>query len=295
MMSTSSYSIFSMHFIYLSVFGLFALLLGDVTAAPTWDGEFYVVKERHYVPEGWTRLASIPDPHLIHLRIGLRPQNLELLQQHAVAVSDPSHARYGQYLSAAEIRNFAGPSKQSIDMVQSWLLDHDIDTASLASTGDWINVRLPVRKVETLLNTTYSMYAHNDGSTLVRTPEWSLPVNLHDHIDLVQPTTSFFRNPKQAVNAKPEREPIEWHHPHGKQWWKAPPYYVSFRISDFSIESSDLDHVCSIQTTQLVTSAQCVMLLVQPLQAPFSPLPLLGVCVACMGRLVTHQEHLSKT
>jgi tripeptidyl-peptidase-1 len=235
MMSTSFYSKFSMHF-SLSVFGLFALLLRGVTAAPTWDNQIYAVKERHSVPENWTRIASIPDSHLIHLRIGLRPQNLELLQQHAVAVSDPSHARYGQYLSAAEIRNFAAPSEQSIDMVQSWLLDHGIDTASLTSTGDWINVRLPVRKVEALLNTTYSMYVHSDGSTLVRTPEWSLPEHLHNHVDLVQPTTSFFRNSKQAVNAKPERGSIEWHHPHGKQWWKAAPNYVSFRNSDFSIK-----------------------------------------------------------
>jgi tripeptidyl-peptidase-1 len=80
------------------------------------------------------------------------------------------------------------------------------------------------------------MYVHNDGSTLVRTSEWSLPEHLHNHVDLVQPTTSFFRNSKQAVNAKPERGSIEWHHPHGKQWWKAAPNYVSFRNSDFSIK-----------------------------------------------------------
>jgi tripeptidyl-peptidase-1 len=234
-MDTSIYFKSFMHFIYLSVFGLSALLSGDVTAAPTEGNEVYAIKERHTVPQGWTRIASIPDSHLIHLRIGLRPQNLDLLQQHAVAVSDPSHARYGQYLSAAEIRSFAAPSEQSIDMVQSWLLDHDIDTAALTSTGDWINIRLPIRKVETLLNTTYSMYAHDDGSILVRTPEWSLPKHLHKHIDLVQPTTSFFRNSRQAVIAKLEHGAIEWHHPHDKQWWKSAPYHVCFRKADFSL------------------------------------------------------------
>ncbi|THW67336.1 hypothetical protein D6D19_09158 [Aureobasidium pullulans] len=43
---------------------------------------------------------------------------------------------------------------------------HDINNTTLTPTGDWINVRLPVRKIETLLNTTYSMYGHNDGSIL---------------------------------------------------------------------------------------------------------------------------------
>lgn len=206
---------------YIFVFSLFALLLGDATAAPTWGNAIYAVKERHIVPQGWTSIASVPDSHSIHLRIGLRPQNLDLLQEHAMQVSDPSHVRYGQHLSAAEIRNIVAPSRQSIDMVQSWFLDQGIDTTILTSTSDWIKVLLPDRKVETLLNTTYSLYAHDDGSVLIRTPEWSLPEHLHEHIDLIQPTTSFFRASKQAVMAKPAREPIRWHQPHDKQWWEA--------------------------------------------------------------------------
>jgi tripeptidyl-peptidase-1 len=259
MMDTSFYSKFTMLSIHLSVFVLLTLLLEDVTAVPTWSNEIYKVKERHTVPQGWTRIASPPDSHLIHLRIGLRPRNPGLLQQHAVEVSDPSHARYGQYLSATEIKNFAAPSEQSIDMVQSWLLNHDIETTALNPTGDWINVHLPVRKAETLLNTTYSVYAHNDGSTLVRAPEWSLPENLHQHIDLVQPTTSFFRAAKQTVHTKPERGPIDWHQPHDRQWWKAAPNHVGSGNAVFSLERSDQDDDCSIRTSQLVISAQCAM------------------------------------
>jgi len=212
---------------YLFLLSLGVILLGDATAVPKWGKDVYAVKERHTVPRGWTRVASVPDSHLIHLRIGLRPQNLDHLQQNAMKVSDPSHAHYGQYLSAAQIRNLVAPSKQSIDMVQGWLSNHDIDTTPSTSIGDWINVYLPVRKVENLLNTEYSMYAHDDGSVLIRTPEWSLPKHLHEHIDLIQPTTSFFRVSKQVTNARPERGPITWHQPHGKQWWKAAPGHVS--------------------------------------------------------------------
>jgi tripeptidyl-peptidase-1 len=220
---------------YLSVFGLFALLLGDARSAPTWGNDIYAVKERHTVPQGWTRIASIPESHIIHLRIGLHTQNLDLLQQHAMEVSDPSHIRYGQHLSAADVQSIVAPSEKSIDIVQSWLLDHDIDTTALTATGDWINVRLPVRKVESLLNTTFALYAHNDGSMLVRTPEWSLPKHLHEHIDLIQPTTSFFRTSKQAVGARPERGPIQWHQPHDKPWWKPSPSNVGLLDADFSL------------------------------------------------------------
>jgi hypothetical protein len=180
-------------------------------------------------------------------------------------------------------------------MVQSWLLNHGIETTALNSTGDWFNVHLPVRKAETLLDTTYSVYAHNDGSTLVRAPEWSLPENLHQHIDLVQPTTSFFRTTKQTVDTKPERGPIDWHQPHGKQWWKAAPDHVGLRNAVFSSERSDQDDDCSTPTSHPVRSAQCAISLVPTLQVPLSPLRLLSVYVACMGQSITHQERLRKT
>jgi tripeptidyl-peptidase-1 len=43
------------------------------------------------------------------------------------------------------------------------------------------------------LNTEYYVFKHQDGSELIRTPEWSLPVHLHKHVDAIQPTNSFFR------------------------------------------------------------------------------------------------------
>ncbi|TIA09835.1 subtilisin-like protein [Aureobasidium pullulans] len=189
-----------MHFMFLTVVSCFTLLLGDAAAAPIWRTKIFVVKEKYLVPQ-----AFLTDSHLIDLR------NPNILQQYVVEISDPSHACYSQYLSAAKIRNIVAPSDQSMNMVQSWLSDHDINNTTLTSTGDWINVRLPVRKIETLLNTTYSMYGHNDGSILVRGPEWSLPKHLHKHIDITQPTTSFFRLYKHTVGTKPELGPIEWH------------------------------------------------------------------------------------
>ncbi|THY65380.1 subtilisin-like protein [Aureobasidium pullulans] len=225
---------------YLSVVSWVALLLEGAAAAPTWGTEIFAVKERHIIPQGWTRIASLPDSHLIDLRIGLHLQNPDIFQRRVMEVSDPSHARYGQYLSAAEIRSIVAPSEQSIDMVQSWLSDHGIHNTTLTSTGDWINVRLPVRKVETILNTTYSMYGHNDGSILVRTPEWSLPKHLHKHIDVIQPTTSFFRLSKHTVGAKPERGPIKWHN---KQWWRAAPNDSSI------ITPCEINVVCNVTGT----------------------------------------------
>ncbi|THV69593.1 subtilisin-like protein [Aureobasidium pullulans] len=186
---------------YLSVVSWVALLLEGAAAAPTWGTEIFAVKERHIIPQGWTRIASLPDSHLIDLRIGLHLQNPDI----------------------------------SNDVL--WKSQIHL-TRAMAS--DWINVRLPVRKVETILNTTYSMYGHNDGSILVRTPEWSLPKHLHKHIDVIQPTTSFFRLSKHTVGAKSERGPIKWHN---KQWWRAAPNDSSI------ITPCEINVVCNVTGT----------------------------------------------
>jgi tripeptidyl-peptidase I len=56
-----------------------------------------------------------------------------------------------------------------------------------------------VKEAERLLDTEYSVFRHQDGSELIRTPQWSLPAHLHKHVDAIQPTNSFFRNAPLAT------------------------------------------------------------------------------------------------
>lgn len=121
-------------------------------------------------------------------------------------MSDPYHERYGQHLGIDEINDLVKPSKDTTDLVHEWLDDNGVDSLDLeySPAGDWISVSLPVNTIEQLLQTEYAVFKHReDGSYLVRTPEWSLPQHLHDHIETVQPTNSFFRTQKQAVHMKP--------------------------------------------------------------------------------------------
>ena len=129
----------------------------------------------------------------------------------SVLVSDPSHVRYGRHLSDTEVLDLIRPSPTTLGFVEDWLVHHDIPKTSLDySPGkDWINLSLPVQKVEKLLSTKYGVYQDLNGDTLVRTPQWSLPTHLHDHIDTIQPTNSFFRPGPRASTLKPVDSPGE--------------------------------------------------------------------------------------
>ncbi len=85
------------------------------------------------------------------------------------------------------------PSHETLELVRSWLEEHDIRDYFHNPSKDWVSVMVPVEKAEELLQTKYSTFKSWDGKTISRAPVWSLPQHLHEHIDVVQPTTSFFR------------------------------------------------------------------------------------------------------
>lgn len=104
----------SMH---LFAFGILALLLPNIVAAPASNTAAYAVKERHDAPQGWTKMTSPVEFQTISLQIALKQQNSDALTKIALEVSDPSNPRYGQYLSAKQVRDLVASSNETIDAV----------------------------------------------------------------------------------------------------------------------------------------------------------------------------------
>ncbi len=87
------------------------------------------------------------------------------------------------------------PSEDVLAGVTAWLEDFGFRSSNLAYSPakDWVKFTATVGAIEALLDTTYFIYEHEDGSTLVRTEEWSLPIHLHRYVTAIQPTNSFAR------------------------------------------------------------------------------------------------------
>lgn len=113
-------------------------------------------------------------------------------------------------MSEHDVRKLVQPADDSLALIHEWLADNGVNTDDLSynANKDWIKVSLPVNHVESLLDTKYNVYRHEDGSETVRTPEWSLPLHLHEHIDTIQPTNSFFRTAPKAVSLEVNKAPF---------------------------------------------------------------------------------------
>ncbi|KAJ3777653.1 peptidase S8/S53 domain-containing protein [Lentinula raphanica] len=153
---------------------------------------------------------STPDPSkLLKLRFGLRPSNFDTLIDHLSETSDPFHERYGKHLSKEQVDELMRPTDETLQEVKEWLSWHGIEEDAFTSNSDrWITVNVPVSLAETLLNTKYHVYAHTGSDEkVIRTLEYSLPRHLHDHINLVSPTTYFgtTKSMKVTSHLEPDR------------------------------------------------------------------------------------------
>ncbi|KAG1782846.1 peptidase S8/S53 domain-containing protein [Suillus placidus] len=155
------------------------------------------VKESiHGPPHRWYKHAPAPKHHMLELKIALPQPKFPELEQHLWEISDPSHARYGAYLSKQETEALMAPHPETLDIVNEWLALHGLAEEDVihSSARDWVTIRVPVGLAEEMLDTTYHVYKHAEtGESIVRTTSYSLPDILHHHIDLIQPTTMFAR------------------------------------------------------------------------------------------------------
>ncbi|RWA11315.1 hypothetical protein EKO27_g3791 [Xylaria grammica] len=184
-----------------TVFSAALVAAAQVVLATPVARSSYSVKDTHNVPRGWTKVARAPADHVMDLQIGLTQSNFEELEKQLYEVSDPAHPKYGQHLSADEVEELVKPTKETSDLVHEWLGDNGIVPSSYSAAKDWITVSLPISEIEKLLGTEYHLFEHKDGSKVARALSWSLPRHLHDHIDTIQPTNSFFRARNQASQA----------------------------------------------------------------------------------------------
>lgn len=122
--------------------------------------------------------------------------------------------RYGQHLSKEETEEFVRPRPESTEAVEAWLEAHGVAEDGIihrTGGGDWITVRVSVAQAERMLGTKYNVFHHpKSGEKVVRTMSYSLPRELHSHIDVVAPTTYFgtMRSMRVTSFLQPEVKPI---------------------------------------------------------------------------------------
>ncbi|KAK7037789.1 hypothetical protein VNI00_010750 [Paramarasmius palmivorus] len=133
----------------------------------------------------------------ITLHFGLKSSRFSYLLQHLNEVSDPSHQRYGDYLSKEDADALVRADEETAAEVFEWLNFHGMakrqEGGEIEERRVWFTVPTNVGTAERMLHTRYAWYKHssNRNTRILRTLQYSLPRHLDSCIDVIHPTTYF--------------------------------------------------------------------------------------------------------
>lgn len=119
--------------------------------------------------------------------------NHALFDQTLMEISDPNHPRYGQHLKREELKELIKPRAESTDAVLNWLKESGVASKDIETDGEWINFVAPVSTAEKMMATTFKTYQSVVRGDIkrIRALQYSVPAEVREHIDMIQPTTRF--------------------------------------------------------------------------------------------------------
>ena len=159
-----------------------------LAAAALASSQFKTFEHFPVSSDDWKIVSKADQKSSIDLKIAIKNSNMDNLVSKLYAVSDPSSAHYGRHLSKQQVDSLIAPSQESFEEVKSWL--YSVGVTEMHVSNDFISATIAVAKAQEILNAQYFVY-ESDETRLIRTETYSLPENLHRHVDFVQPTTMF--------------------------------------------------------------------------------------------------------
>jgi tripeptidyl-peptidase-1 len=129
---------------------------------------------------------------IVKLQIALQQNDVAGFEQHVLDISTPSHPKYGLHFEDHdEMKRMILPSAETVSSVSSWLKAAGIDNVEIDS--DWATFKTTVGVANKLLDTQFAWYISEEAKPrkVLRTLEYSVPDDVAEHINLIQPTTRF--------------------------------------------------------------------------------------------------------
>jgi tripeptidyl-peptidase-1 len=136
--------------------------------------------------------GAAANEQVVKLQIALQQNDAASFEQHVLDISTPSHASYGLHFdSHEEMKRMIQPTAETLSSVSAWLKAAGIDNAEIDS--DWVTFKTTVGVANKMLDTQFAWYVSDEAKPrkVLRTLEYSVPDDVAQHINLIQPTTRF--------------------------------------------------------------------------------------------------------
>ena len=173
---------------------------------------------RHVLPgskPAWTTVApqtaAVPSSQLVHARVWLTPRNTAQLDALAQAVSDPSSAQYGQFISADQYAAQFAPTADQVGQVTQWLTQSGLSVTATGPDNHFVAVAGSASAISSAFGATLADYLVNGKQAQAPVADVSVPDSLAGLVTAVTGLSTLghavkpadFGAPDAFVNATP--------------------------------------------------------------------------------------------
>jgi len=195
---------------------MIAALVVTAGASAKTNGPFG--SSRHVLPgtrPSWTtavpQTAAVPSGSLVNARVWLTTRNSDQLDALAQAVSDPSSAQYGQFISEDQYAAQFAPTDAQVASVSQWLTQSGLSITATGPDNHFVAVAGTPSAIATAFGTTLAEYLVNGKQTQAPVADVSVPDSLAGLVTAVTGLSTFghtvqpadFGAPDAFVNATP--------------------------------------------------------------------------------------------
>ena len=149
-----------------------------------------VVHAAHFLSntQQWTLLTRAPSEETLRFTLALKAPNAQGLKQVFHERSNPTHARYRQWLSDSEVLVYTTPTSENQTRLMAWLTGNGVPPQAIRNTGDAVFVEATVATARQLFQTDFYRARHrlNQRLAVIQVGQWALPDDLaRDVVELV--------------------------------------------------------------------------------------------------------------
>ena len=116
--------------------------------------------------------------------IALKQNNLDILKENLISVSDPNSINYSKYYSISDIQNIISPNYSDIYKVINWLNSNNIGV--IKNYGDVLHCVSNLTNINNAFNTDIKEYIIDGNKIYLNKKDYQIPENLLYIIDFIE-------------------------------------------------------------------------------------------------------------
>lgn len=131
-------------------------------------------------PAVWSTRQAHPDAALV-VALAVKQSNIDVLEEHFWAVSDPASPRRGQYLSFQEVGDLVH-NPVANQAAKEWAASEGFPVVKETAFGEYVLIQGSVQRFGEVFSTTFEHYQSRSGAQHLACSELTVPAKLKEHV-----------------------------------------------------------------------------------------------------------------